>query len=204
MSECQTETKKKHLNKWKKENEFAYFARAMFEEYVFTQEALNVYLSEAAASEHPFVKTLIKNYRTIFEEEFLPQHVTEEGEVSFDTEAVSEFAKKSYKVPVPNAIKRADTIFKELFRGHAPRVLAEYMFAQFEIRGINAFEATDEQIREIAEAFDQKNVAKIAKYKNLVLFALADRLNFNEVKSEHLMAFATFVDIHNLNGMVKR
>lgn len=101
-------------------------------------------------------------------------------------------------------IAKAEEIFKELYHGHAPRVLKEYMAAMVLAKSFINTPPTETQIREIAAAFDQKNVAKVAKYKNLVLFALAEKLNYNEMKEEHIQALAVYVRPTYINALLTK
>lgn len=84
-------------------------------------------------------------------------------------------------------MEKAETKFKEKNHGHAPMVLAEYMTGQLFKRGIGWHsDVSDEIIDDIVNKFNQKSVAKIAKYRNPVLFALSDEINFQEVKEEFI------------------
>lgn len=184
--------KKESVLKEKKEAEFNYFAKCMLEARVFPEESLQK-IAKAINDGRTFIDIsamLIKDYRKIYEEEFLPG----KDETGFAEEDVRTFAESKYQAPVPECIQTAEKIFKELYHGHAPRVLSEYMFAQFLAKDIKPRNVTENDIKSIAESFDQKNVSKVAKYKNLTLFALADKLNFNEIKVEHLEAFAIFIN----------
>lgn len=191
-------------NNWKENEIKKLFCFHMFTERVFPEEILATYNDSTSS----LVSNLIRYYENQFPN-FVKQYIQKDENGNeqgphFIEEDIVEYAKKSYKKPVPNCIKKADEIFKELFHGHSPRVLSEYMYGQFLAKGIEPYNATEEQIRNIAEHFDQKNVSKVAKYKNLVLFALADKMNFNEVKIEHLQAIAIFVKPIDIKKLIDK
>ncbi len=158
------------------------FYKALFTERVIPENVLKKLLTG-----HAVRTDLIAYYDTLYEN-FHP------AEGKDYTEELQKFAKKSYKMPMTRMLQKAEDIFKELYHGHAPRVLAEYMYAQLTAKGIKPQNATDEQIREIAEKFDQKNIQLIAKYKNTALFAMADKLKFGEMRTDHIQVIATYAD----------
>lgn len=182
------------ISKEEKRNvEFHYFVKKMFDNRIFPESVLN------KSNDAELITDLLKEYQAMFQE--LLQKNGEDFD--FEESDLEEYMNTVYIKPVPTVIKTSERIFKELFHGHAPRVLSEYMFAQFEIRNIKPNQATEAQIREIANAFDQKNVSKIVKYKNPTLFALADKINYNEVKMEHMIALASYVTPAVMSTMIK-
>lgn len=105
-------------------------------------------------------------------------------------------------------IARADELFKEKFHGRAPRVLKEYVTAFYYAQGIipsaDVSHEDEELLQKITDTFDQKNVSKVAKYKSLALFALSDKLNYNEVKEDHLQALAVYVKNQNIKPLIDK
>jgi len=106
-----------------------------------------------------------------------------------------------YEFPV---ITKAEEVFKELYHGHAPRVLSEYMAAQALTLGKDVSQLTNNQIRTIATNFSQTSVSKIAKYKSPVLFALSDKLNFAEIRAEHAVVIGTYVKPSQICPLIQK
>lgn len=98
-----------------------------------------------------------------------------------------------YAEVYPEMIALADEVFKAKFRGHAPRVLSEYMEGALNARGINPQLATREQIEEIANNFSQSNVSRIAKYRAPILLALSEKVTMGNMKDNVLQAIGVNV-----------
>lgn len=102
---------------------------------------------------------------------------------------------------------RATDIFKEMYHGFAPRVLNEYMWGILWAKGqMSSFDkaksdVSDDQIREIASAFNRQNVSKVAKYKNPVLLALSERTDFGKVKDNIIQTLGTSVRMSSLKDL---
>lgn len=170
------------------------FYKALFAERVIPEDVLKKLL--AGHSDAAYA-TLISYYDELLET-FHP------AEGKDYTEELQKFAKKSYKLPMTRMLQKAEDIFKELYHGHAPRVLAEYMYAQLAAKGIKPQDATEAQIREIAEKFDQRNIQLIAKYKNTALFAMADKLKFGEMRTDHIQVIATYADKIRIKKLIDK
>lgn len=170
------------------------FYKALFAERVIPEEMLIEVLAGQSDSAYT---TLISYYNSLLE----TFHPAEDKDYA---EELQKFAKKMYKAPMTRMLHIAENTFKELYHGHAPRVLAEYMYAQFAAKGIKPQNATVDQIREIAEKFDQKNIQLIAKYKNTALFAMADKLKFGEMRTDHIQVIATFADKINIKKLLDK
>ena len=173
--------------------EFSVFANEMFEGKVVPQEMLNEWASNKNTSDtYSFCEKLYKYYKSAFAD--FKEQISKDGlGTSYDEGIMDRYILSLYKKPVSFVMQKADAVFKELFKGHSPRVLSEYMFAKFYEMNKAPRNVDDTTIRTIAEGFNQKNVAKIAKYKNPVLFALSDKLNYNEIRAEHLMILASYI-----------
>lgn len=186
---------------------FERFAQILLKERVFSQELLDKNKDVDALYENT-----IKWYRKIYKEEFLPKFTkeitTQEGktkqEISYTENDIYSFAKRKYEMPMPKCIQIADKLFKDMFKGHAPKVLFEYMYAQFQANKINPDTATEKQIKDIVEKFNQKNVALVAKYKSPILFALADKINYNEIKEDYIQALAIFVSYNQIQNFINK
>ena len=105
-----------------------------------------------------------------------------------------------------NLITRADTIFKAKYNGHAPRVLNEYMQGQLAAGGIlkDYDSVTDEVIQKIADNFNQKNVAKVAKYRNAVLLGLDTKLDYASFKEELIQLLGVELPLDSLPKFVEK
>lgn len=184
------------------------FARVMFSERVIPQEILDTHFSSENKDALHLRRKLVTEYDRIFREVFLPKftRVNEQGEeeISFTEEDLRSFAKKQYQMPMPRCIKIADEKFKELFRGHSPKVLFDYMYAQLAARGIRPSMATEEEISDIVSKFNQKNVSMVAKYRSPILFALADKLNYNEIKEDHIQALAVYIGFADIKRYIDK
>ena len=170
------------------------FYKALFAERVIPEEMLIEVLAGQSDSAYT---TLISYYNSLLE----TFHPAEDKDYA---EELQKFAKKIYKAPMTRMLHIAENTFKELYHGHAPRVLAEYMYAQLAAKGIKPQNATVDQIREIAENFDQKNIQLIAKYKNTALFAMADKLKFGEMRTDHIQVIATYADKINIKKLLDK
>lgn len=112
-------------------------------------------------------------------------------------ELMEEFISK-VKTPVPEVITKISNMFKE----HLPRVpqiIAEYAVMQAIGLGKGVNELSDFEIETMAKNFDFKNVQVVRPYNNPALYAFCDKLNFKDMKKEHLEVFAT----HLRPNMVK-
>lgn len=102
---------------------------------------------------------------------------------------------------VEKMLSVAEEAFKAKFHGRAPRVLVEYMVGALVRRNLFPEEFTGEIADEIAGKFNQTNVSRVAKYRNPVLLALSEKVNFANQKDNVLQAigvnFRTF-DLHEL------
>lgn len=170
------------------------FYKALFAERVIPEEMLIEVLAGQSDSAYT---TLISYYNSLLE----TFHPAEDKDYA---EELQKFAKKMYKAPMTRMLHIAENTFKELYHGHAPRVLAEYMYAQLAANGIKPQNATVDQIREIAEKFDQKNIQLIAKYKNTALFAMADKLKFGEMRTDHIQVIATYADKIKIKKLIDK
>ena len=170
------------------------FYKALFAERVIPEEMLIEVLAGQSDSAYT---TLISYYNSLLE----TFHPAEDKDYA---EELQKFAKKMYKAPMTRMLHIAENTFKELYHGHAPRVLAEYMYAQLAAKGIKPQNATVDQIREIAGKFDQKNIQLIAKYKNTALFAMADKLKFGEMRTDHIQVIATYADKINIKKLLDK
>lgn len=192
-----------------KEKEVETFFRRKMLQYMIIPEDLLEKLPTNDISDK-----LVKYYKDVYKKEFLPafaeRDVTQkDGSVvhvpaGFQEEDMIQWIKRRYKEPRNATLDKAEEIFKEMFHGHAPRVLAEYMYAQALCLGKTVSELTEEEIRNIASKFDQKNVSKIVKYKNFALFALADKLNFAEVRMDHMEALAVYSRPEEFQAFLKK
>lgn len=95
----------------------------------------------------------------------------------------------------------ATEIFKEKYHGFAPRVLTEYMHGALSARGIAPKDATKEQIEEIADNFSRQNVSKVAKYKNPVLLALSEKVDYGKIKDSLILAIGSEISISSLKEL---
>lgn len=170
------------------------FYKALFAERVIPENLYDIIITEDKENAN---YALITYYDSLYNQ-FKPA----EGK-DYDEE-LAKFAKRSYTFPMTKMLKKAESIFKELYHGHAPRVLAEYMYAQLSAKSINPSRATNEQLRIIAEKFDQKNIQLIAKYKNTALFAMADKLKFSEMRTDHIQVIATYADKIKIKDLVNK
>lgn len=95
----------------------------------------------------------------------------------------------------------AEEVFKAKFRGHAPRVLAEYMEGALASRGIDPAKATREEIEEIASNFSQQSVSRIAKYRNPVLLALSEKIPMGNMKDNLVQAIGVSIGTKELKTL---
>lgn len=91
--------------------------------------------------------------------------------------------RESFAEKNPELLKKAEEAFVKEYR-RAPMVLSWYMEGQLAFRGILPKDVTDEDIDAIVKSFNQKNVAKVAKYRNATLFGLDGTLNFNNTRDQ--------------------
>ncbi len=112
-----------------------------------------------------------------------------------DKNYLNKDAVEEYVTPkFPNAIAKAIPMFEKAFHGHAPKVVNEYVDGQLLIRGItDESQVTDKILEDIVNHFNQKNVSKVAKYKNTTLLALDGTLSFSEFKDTLIEALAILV-----------
>lgn len=102
---------------------------------------------------------------------------------------------------VEEMLSVAEEAFKAKFHGRAPRVLAEYMAGALVRRNLFPEEFTREIADEIAGKFNQANVSRVAKYRNPVLLALSEKVNFANQKDNVLQAIGVNFrtdDLHEL------
>lgn len=192
-----SEKEKEKLKRWLKEKEFEIFVKIMLSAGVLP---FDIYTNNHTAEEYK--QLTLMYYRRLFQLEFLPTFKVEGQDIySFLEEDIEKFAKSKYEKPMSAIMKKAEDIFKELYKGHAPRVLREYMHSICNARGLSINNLTEKNIRDIASQFNQKNIQLIAKYNNPVLFALSERINFNEIRAEHIQALAIFIQPENMRKL---
>lgn len=174
-----------------------YFLSCMENYFLVPQEELkDIYSKDIRDLQPELTQKIISYYESLYEKfvETYTDKKTNEYKYSGQTiprDVFDKFIEKEYKTPMPSFILKAEEIFKEKFHGHAPRVLMKYVISQFLAYG---WSTKDENLIKIADEFNQKNVQKVAKYDNLILFALSSKLNFNEIKEEQLIALATYMN----------
>lgn len=180
---------------WMKKANFATFAQVMYSYHVYQDEAWarDLYTTQESYKEFG------KYYQELWNKEFLPAY--QDG---YRQEDIEEFAKSKQKTLAPQIIQKAETYFKELYRGHAPRVLSEYMYAQLTVRGWDVHNVTDAQLKQIAEEFSQTSVSKMAKYKNAALFALAHVMNFAEIRAEHAEVMGIYLTPERVKLLIEK
>lgn len=93
----------------------------------------------------------------------------------------------------PELLSLSEEVFKAKFRGHAPRVLSEYMEGALAARGVEPSVATREMVEEIADKFSQSNVSRVAKYRNPLLLALSEKITMGNMKDNVLQAIGVSV-----------
>ncbi len=123
-------------------------------------------------------------------ESFLVSLEKKGGKILLKNE-VAEFLKPQF----PDAIDRARPMFEAEFRGHAPMVINEYIDGQLLMRRyIDDHAIDDDTLMEIVKGFNQKNVAKVAKYKNKSLLALDGILDFANFKESLIETLGIYLD----------
>jgi len=97
-------------------------------------------------------------------------------------------------------IQKSDAEFKRVI-GRSPRALNEYVVAHCMREG---HILSDDEIRKMVADFSLPNLSKVARMHNFALYALADKIRFQETPKEHIEAFATFLDPNKINLYEKR
>lgn len=99
-----------------------------------------------------------------------------------------------------DALSYMDEQFKQKMH-RSPRVLNEIVAAILERqKGIFSKNVIDHYV----DKFSVPAIQKIAKYHNKTLFAIADKLNFAEVKDEHILLFASYLHISKVSLLEER
>lgn len=94
----------------------------------------------------------------------------------------------------PDELARCIEKSKEVFRqeiGRFPRVIDEYVLAHCLLKG---HILTNDEIRDMVKDFSLPSLSKVARFHNFALYALADKIRFQETPKEHIEAFASFLD----------
>lgn len=99
---------------------------------------------------------------------------------------------------------RAEEIFKAKFKGHAPKVLKEYMIGQIKLRNLDPDNMPEIDIEQIADEFNQKNVAKVAKYQSPVLLGLDGILKFGEYRDAILQCLGITLTLDDAEDMMHK
>ncbi|MFN2926509.1 DUF4116 domain-containing protein [Lachnospiraceae bacterium YH-ros2228] len=97
-------------------------------------------------------------------------------------------------------VNKADAEFKRII-GRSPRVLREYVVSHCMREG---HVLSDDEIRKMVADFSLPSLSKVARMHNFALYALADKIRFQETPKEHIEAFATFLDPNKINLYEKR
>lgn len=89
---------------------------------------------------------------------------------------------------IPGLIEETKKEFEQSEYHRSPRVIDDYVLAQYEKRtGRNKGQLA----KDIVKDFNFQSLRKIAGTKSLVLYALCDELNMNEVKQSHIDIIAS-------------
>lgn len=134
------------------------------------------------------VNAVSVNYDSSSSNEPLREHV--------DTSSIRYTAYKESRLGNSNAeefLQKAKTAFEKKFHGHAPRVLKEYMLGQLLYEDYNSKNVKDSTLERIVDNFNQTSVQTIAAFKNPLLFAISDKLNFREVREDHISIFGAYL-----------
>lgn len=169
-------------------------ADALFEAKVFTEDELS---SGKVGKER--YEALLEDYKKA--------NTLEDGSVDFSEDKIKKFVNKNYRIPLSSTMAYAEAKFKENFSGRAPMVLSEYMFGILASKGYRVTSPQElrniptTKIDKIVKSFNQKNIQKIAQYRNPVLFALSTVLNFNDVKDEHIELLGVSINTNDLETL---
>ena len=159
---------------------FYEFAQICQREQVFSKENLDAFLR---GQDPEFLKT----YRELYQGEYTL--FLEKNKLSPGKEAAERFAGRQ-KTPEPAYMGRVREIFqKNLPR--VPQILPEYISMMAASRGKSVQELTEEELTQMAKDFDFKNVQVIRPFDNAALYAFADKLDFKNMRQDHLEVFAT-------------
>ncbi len=138
----------------------------------------------------------------IFSNRLITKNVVEDLEALADKNgkfSIKTVANEITSAKYPNEVERIKSMFEKAFRGHCPKVVNEYVEGKLAILGIEPGGLlADKTLENIVSGFNQKNVSKVAKYKNSTLFALDGILNFGEYKETILETLAINIDPKNL------
>ena len=103
-------------------------------------------------------------------------------------------------------LEKASEVFKDKYHGFVPRVINEYMQGVLSARGYmkdmfnvsSSANISTEVLEEIADSFNRQNVSKVAKYKNPVLLALSEKVDFGKLKDNVIQTLGCEVSISDL------
>lgn len=88
-------------------------------------------------------------------------------------------------------VSEATTLFNEKFH-FVPRVIEDYCKAYLECLSPKERYDIPALAKDLVDNFNRTSLTKVAGYKNKVLYALSSRLNFAEVKEDHMLAMGVF------------
>lgn len=99
------------------------------------------------------------------------------------------------------AVNKGNDEFRQVIH-RAPRVLSEYVLAHCLREG---HILNNDEIRKMVADFSLPSLSKVARYHNFALYALADKIRFQETPKEHIEAFGSYLDparihIYEKNG----
>jgi hypothetical protein len=192
-----------------------FFTKSMADAFANVTAASAGLLNDALLSDED-LQAFLKDPKALYEE------FTKTG-AEPTKENITAFLEKNVPTLRLPVVELAEEKFKAAFHGHAPRVLEEYMAGELidfgtkeynPIKGAmggyyikdyyKAFDEDKEKVADFAvKNFDQKNISKIAAYKNPALFALSNYLNFSECRDDHIALFGTMIGA-NVESLIIR
>lgn len=113
----------------------------------------------------------------------------------------SEPTKRAYEKRYTKAfVEEVTKQFNEKFH-FVPRVVDDYCYAYTKMLDLNDKRSDKELAKELVNEFSRTSLSKVAAYKNIVLYGLSSKLNFAEIREDHMLALGTFFSENWLNKL---
>lgn len=107
------------------------------------------------------------------------------------------------KTPEGEFSEKVARLFKEALP-RVPQIATEYVAMHAMAMGVHPAELSDDELKKIIKDFDFKNVQIVRPYNNPALYAFCDKLNFKDMRKEHLEVFATHLRPCMVRPMIEK